>query len=389
MLIIFFLAVIFCVYTYAGFPIILHLRARASSRQNDSEKVTVQTATDSSGTSSDKPLPTVSVLIAAHNEADRLPNKLASLRALDYPTERLQICIVSDGSSDNTVEWLKSQSDITWDHYEPAAGKPTALNRAVELATGEFLVFTDARQLISANAVQALISRFDDDQIGAVSGELVLSDDGVNEAANIGLYWRYEKWIRMNEAKIFSTTGATGALYAIRRTDASRLPADTLLDDFETPIGLLKQGRRTVFEPAAKAFDAAESEAEKEFLRKSRTLAGNFQSFSRNLWLFSPAKNRVWWQFLSHKVARLLVPYAMLIAFIASALGQGVFLSLMFWAQVALYVFGFAAIAFPQYAQSKYINIIKVFLTLNAAAVVGAYNYFTGQSSIRWKKSSI
>jgi len=200
MLIIFFLAVIFCVYTYAGFPIILHLRARASSRQNDSEKVTVQTATDSSGTSSDKPLPTVSVLIAAHNEADRLPNKLTSLRALDYPTERLQICIVSDGSSDNTVKWLQSQADITWDHYEPAAGKPTALNRAVELATGEFLVFTDARQLISANAVQALISRFDDDQIGAVSGELVLSDDGVNEAANIGLYWRYEKWIRMNEA---------------------------------------------------------------------------------------------------------------------------------------------------------------------------------------------
>lgn len=385
MLIVFILAVAFCVYTYAGFPIILHLRAKAFAR-----KATVdQSVENSSGLLSDAELPTVSVLVAAHNEADRLPAKLASLRALDYPAGQLQICVVSDGSSDNTVEWLQSQADISWDHYEPAAGKPTALNRAVELATGEFLVFTDARQMISANAVRALVSRFDDDQIGAVSGELVLSDDGVSEAANIGLYWRYEKWIRMNEARIFSTTGATGALYAIRRADASRLPEDALLDDFETPIGLLKQGRRTVFEPSAKAFDAAETDAGKEFVRKSRTLAGNYQSFSRNRWLFSPAKNRVWWQFLSHKVARLMVPYAMLVAFVASAFGQGVFLSLMFWGQVALYVFGFAAIAFPQYATSKYINIIKVFLTLNAAAVVGAYNYFTGQSSVRWKKNSV
>ena len=179
MLIVFFLAVVFCIYTYAGFPIILHLRATAFARK--AETVAAQITTDSSNASSDMPLPTVSVLVAAHNEADRLPIKLSSLRALDYPTERLQICIVSDGSSDDTVEWLQSQADITWDHYEPAAGKPTALNRAVELATGDFLVFTDARQMISANAVRALLSRFDDDQIGAVSGELVLSDDGINE----------------------------------------------------------------------------------------------------------------------------------------------------------------------------------------------------------------
>lgn len=382
MLMLFILSVLFIVYTYFLFPLSLELRYRLSKqaisgRANQAKGV--ETA--------DNELPSVSVLIAAHNEITSLPQKLDSLRAQNYPVEQLQIVVVSDGSSDGTAEFLQKQNDIVWDHYEPAEGKPTALNRAVSLASGEFLVYTDARQSLSSDAIRALINRFTSADIGAVSGELVLSDDGVTEAASVGLYWRYEKWIRLNEARLFSTTGATGALYAIRRRDAIELEPDTLLDDFETPIALLKQGKRTVFETEALAFDRAESDSGREFLRKSRTLAGNFQSFMRNKWLFLPNRNPVWWQFLSHKVARLLVPYALVLAFLSAAFGGGWFLSVMFWVQVVFYLAGLLAILLPGLEKNKLFNVIKVFLQMNAAAVIGAKNYFTGQSSVRWKKA--
>jgi len=380
MLILFSIAVFFCIYTYFLFPVFLHLKA-ARSRESDTEKNTLTKIRESE-------LPSVSVLLAVHNEASNLPNKLASLRALDYPQDLIQICVVSDGSTDDTVRYLESQSDITWDHYAPAAGKPTALNRAVDMATGEVLLFTDARQAVSENSARALVSRLQDENVGAVSGELVLSDDGVTEAANVGLYWRYEKWIRYNESLLFSTTGATGALYVIRRKDAIELPSDTLLDDFETPINLLRQKRRTVFEPEAKAFDRAESDSSREFTRKVRTLAGNIQSFSRNTWLFSPTSNAVWWQFLSHKVARLLVPYALLLAFVAAWVGQGWFLATAFWLQVIFYGLGILTFLAPRLSEMKMLNIIKLFLQLNAAAVVGTFRYIAGRSSVTWKGRS-
>lgn len=372
----FWLAVLFCVYTYALFPLWLHVRARAIPEPQ-------RMALDE--------YPKVSVVIAAHNEASNIPSKLASLQALDYPADKLEFVFVSDGSSDQTVNLLeqaqKSNSGLVVSHYEPAAGKPTALNKGVELASGDVLVFMDARQTVSANAIKSLTERLMLPEIGAVSGELSLADDQGMEAVNVGLYWRYEKWIRQNESKLFSTTGATGALYAIRKQDFVPHQADVLLDDFDTPVSILAQGRRTVFEPDAKVFDRAESSASGEFRRKSRTLAGNFQSFMRHRWLFSPTKNPVFLQFLSHKVFRLFVPYAMLIAFVASMFGSGLFLKTMFVLQVIFYAIGLANMAGVKALDNKLFNFIKVFLQLNAAAVAGAVRYLSGSASVRWKQS--
>ena len=122
--------------------------------------------------------------------------------------------------------------------------------------------------------------------------------------------------------------------------------------------------------------------------RKVRTLAGNIQSFSRNVWLFSPASNAVWWQFLSHKVARLLVPYALLLAFIAAWIGQGWFLTTAFWLQVLFYGLGILAFLVPRLSDMKLLNIIKLFLQLNAAAVIGTFRYIAGRSSVTWKGRS-
>lgn len=378
----FLLSVLFCCYTYAIFPLLLHWRARPYAREAAAKEGSAANVPDSG-----RVWPGVSVVIAAHNELQRLPIKMESLRALDYPADRLQIVVVSDGSTDGTAEYLEQLSDVDSDHYEPAAGKPTALNRAMELCKGEIVVFMDARQRVSANTIKSLVPHFDDNEVGAVSGELVLSDNGQTEATNVGLYWRYEKWIRQNESLLFSTTGATGALYAIRKNDAVVLPVDTLLDDFITPIETLKHGKRTIFETGALAFDEAEEDSGREFQRKARTLAGNYQAFARQSWLFSPRRNPVFWQFLSHKVFRLLVPYAMLLAFLASVIGSGGFLKLMFWLQVVFYGAGIAGFLLPKSVDNKLLNFIKVFLQLNAAAVVGAYRYLTGKAAVRWKAS--
>ena len=372
----FWVAVLFCLYTYALFPLWLAFRVRSRPAR------------------ARKPLehyPSVSVIIAAHNEELNIHSKLASLKALDYPNGQLELVFVSDGSTDGTVKLLSdAQSSIEGlklVHYSPAAGKPTALNKGVAVANGQVLVFMDARQSVSSNSLKALTERLMADDIGAVSGELSLADNEGVESANVGLYWRYEKWIRQNESQLFSTTGATGALYAIRKSDFQPHRDDVLLDDFDTPVSILAQGKRTVFEPDAQVFDKAQASASGEFRRKSRTLAGNFQSFTRHRWLFNPKKNPVFLQFLSHKVFRLMVPYAMLVALLSSMLGSGMFLKLMFMLQVLFYAAGLANMTGVKALDNKLFNFIKVFLQLNAAAVVGAVRFVTGNANVRWKQS--
>lgn len=365
----------FCVYTFAVFPLVLHMRAKHVRVQQPATPIS---------------LPTVSIVIAAHNEADNLSKKFRSLAELDYPRELLEVVVVSDGSTDNTVAVLERECTLRRGYryfdYEHSAGKPTALNFAVGIATGEILVFMDARQRVGSDCVKYLVAALLQPGVGAVSGELHL--EGANgDAANVGLYWRYEKWIRMNESRLFSTTGATGALYAIRRIDYVEHKADVLLDDFDTPVSLLKQHKRTLFVPEAQVFDSTQDSASGEFHRKARTLAGNLQSFSRNKWLFSPKHNPVWWQFLSHKVFRLMVPIAMSLCLLAAIFGEGLFLKVMLAGQIGFYGVGLLGIFNLIPIESKLLNFVKVFIVLNAATVVGGYRYLTGRTTVRWRRT--
>ncbi|MEM6986035.1 MAG: glycosyltransferase family 2 protein [Pseudomonadota bacterium] len=371
---IFLLCAGFVFYAYLLFPLLLHWRAR-----------------NLPPLSAEPPAewPTLSIVIAAHNEAPNLPGKCRSLEALDYPADKVQWVIVSDGSTDNSADavrpWFEGREDRIFHAYDTPKGKCGALNEGVALATGDVILFMDARQPVSENAAKVLVPFLDKPEFGAATGELILSDDTSLEAANFGLYWRYEKWIRDNESRLFSTTGVTGALYAIRRADFTPNPIGTLLDDFDTPIGLLKQGKRTVFVPGAYAFDAASDDIKQEFRRKVRNLGGNWQSFMRNKWLFSPSKNPVWLQFLSHKLARLLVPWALIGALLAAALGSGWFLTMAFWVQVAFYGLAVCSYLDLRFARSGVFNIAKVFVQMNAAAFVATLRYFGSRKAISWR----
>ncbi len=210
------------------------------------------------------------------------------------------------------------------------------------MAEHDVLVFADARQLFAADALRALVSPMADSRVGGVSGALVLdveSGDQRGFGDGVGAYWRFEKWLRSQESCIGSTVGATGAIHAIRRSLWQPLPPDTILDDVLAPMRVVLAGYRVVFEGAARAFDQATSSAPDEFRRKSRTLAGNYQLLRFEPRLLVPWANPIWVQFVSHKMGRLLVPYALVVLLVASGAlaAAGWLYALAFACQVVFY----------------------------------------------------
>lgn len=333
--IVFWGAIAFVLYVYAGYPVLLALWARLRGGADSAGQVPPADSAD---------LPRVSVILAARNEARRLPARIDNLLASDYPADRLEIIVASDGSTDDTVAALGPYRRRVTVLNLPATGKAGALNAAVMHATNPILVFADARQRFAPDAIRRLVARFSDQGIGAVSGELVLDCEQTPDARQpstpcrpgqpgpasgetasrstigdgVGAYWKYEKWLRRNEATVASTVGVTGAIYAMRRWLWQPLPMDAILDDVMGPMRLVQRGYRVAFEPAARAFDQTSDDAPAELRRKVRTLAGNFQLLRYEPRLIVPVVNPVWLQFVSHKIARLLVPYA-LIALLASS----------------------------------------------------------------------
>ncbi|MBI3802506.1 MAG: glycosyltransferase family 2 protein [Nitrospirae bacterium] len=279
-------------------------------------------------------LPSVSVILAVYNEEKLIEQKLRNLFELEYPSSLLQIIVSSDGSEDQTEAkvacWQEAHQDgpVLMLLTAPAhVGKAAALNRAVAHAWGEVVVFIDARQILDRNAILHLVSNFADERVGAVSGELILMDrPGGKGVVSVGLYWRYEKWLRKMESDVDSMLGATGAIYALRRSLYDPIPTETILDDVLIPMQAVFRGYRVVFEPKALAYDFVPRRAESEFLRKVRTLAGNYQLLWEVGALWSLKKNRLFFQFFSHKVARLLVPFMLILLLLSNLfLTQGIY----------------------------------------------------------------
>jgi len=304
---------LFIAYVYIGYPLVLAIwsavRRRPISRCYSE--------------------PTVSMIIAAYNEREEIQRRIENCLALDYPKNKIEIIAALDGSTDGT--------DVLAREYEKHGirilnlpvhqGKAAALNCALAVANGEILLFGDARQVFAPNAVRELVANFADPRIGAVSGELVLLDESGCEAKDaIGFYWRYEKKLRLMEGQIHSTLGCTGAIYAIRRELAEPLPENIILDDVMLPMRAVLQGHRVVLDGHARAFDRVASTPEAEYQRKIRTLMGNYQLILQMPELLLPWKNPVFFQFLSHKIGRLIAPYAFLALAVSNLFLRGYYL---------------------------------------------------------------
>jgi cellulose synthase/poly-beta-1,6-N-acetylglucosamine synthase-like glycosyltransferase len=359
------------VYTYAGYPLLLLLWSRLAPRS-------LRTRPDFE--------PSVSVCIAVHDGERYLRDKIRSLTELDYPPEKLEILLCSDGSTDGTVglahELALADPRIQVFSTAERRGKPSALNLLREQARGEVLLMTDVRQTLSPPSLRALLEPLADPGVGCVSGTLVLAGETGPSA-----YWRYERFIRSCEARRGSMVGVSGSLYAVRRDDFRELPCDVLLDDMFVPLSLVRWKKCTVLSDRALAFDEA-CDDEREFGRKVRTLAGNYQLVAKMPWLLVPGKNGLWFELVSHKLLRLICPWALLILFwgsgalafdptlpVAAALAWRALWS----AQLLFYAL---ALLGPRAGRAGV--VARTFVVLNAAAVVGLWRFLRGSQAVTW-----
>ena len=367
MKILFWLSLVLTTYTYFGYAIWLwiyaHLRKRPVLRSTNT--------------------PSVSIIIAARNEEASLPAKIENLRLLDYPQDQLQIIVASDGSTDQTADILRDHAnDILPVVLEESRGKAGALNEAVKLATGDILVFLDARQTVDGDAVSELVACFADPEVGAVSGELLLESAPGQSAANaLGIYWKIEKIVRKLESASGSVVGVTGAIYAIRREHYTEIPHGTLLDDVFVPMNVARTGKRVIFQPSAIARDRLFSQKGKEFSRKVRTLTGNYQLLGLAPWLLSPA-NPLLFRFVSHKLLRLLIPLLLILMLVASLMSRGPFFKAAFWLQILFYVLAVLGTLSPSTRRFKPVAIANTFVMLNAAAALAFYNFVVGRNRV-------
>ena len=328
--------------------------------------------------------PTVSVIMVVRNEEKILESKLQNLFSLDYPQDQLQIVVVSDGSTDRTEQILHECARDARVHVilnQLPKGKAGGLNDALEVAHGEIVVFTDARQRIDASAVRLLAENFADPRVGCASGELMLGDPENGESGQgLGLYWRIEKQIRELESSSGSVVGATGALYAARRELLTHVPAGTILDDVFLPMHIVRQGKRVVFDHRAIAWDSPDLGAEREFSRKVRTLSGNYQLVQFAPWLLG-RKNPIRFEFISHKLLRLAVPMALAALLVCSLIIKSPFYKAIFWAQVLFYALSLISLAHlaRRGILARVADAAGTFVLLNGAAVVALANFVSGK----------
>lgn len=268
----------------------------------------------------------VSVIVASRDDAGAIRERVRDALAADYPVGLLEVVVARDagGPDPAPFELADVGTAARIVRGDAPGGKASALNAAVRVASGDVLVFTDTAQRFMPNAIATLAAALEEPGIGAVSGALRLRSD-VTASRSSSLaerYWRFERWLRGEEARIHSTVGVTGAIYAMRRTDWRPLPAGVLCDDLYIPMELVLRGFRVGFEREAQAIDERRFEAAQEYQRKVRTLTGVLQVC---LWLpavMVPIRNPIWLQFVCHKLLRLLTPYFALVALVA-AIGAG------------------------------------------------------------------
>ena len=367
-------AFLFVAYTYAGYPLIAAGMARWRPRRwyrDPKEKFAV------------------TIIMPVHNGAAILEAKMQHLLALDPDIVR-QIIVVSDGSTDDTAIMLEEFRDprLKVLPLTEQVGKAEALNQALLKAIHEVVVFVDIRPRLEEGALRSMISNFADRQVGCVAGELVVTRGDAQDAAASsmgGAYWKYEQWIRTSEANWNSPVGVYGGFYAVRRRLSRSFPPGLILDDMFQPLTVIRQGYRSVLDRSATVTDTWPATAKGEFQRKVRTLAGNFQLVAAAPWILS-GDNPVRFQLVSHKLFRLLVPYALLLMLVTAwALGH----SSALWMAVAIAQTAFWGLALLGLAVripvlNKFLGPAGALLVLNAAAVAGLFR-FVFTSGPLWK----
>lgn len=336
-------------------------------------------------------LPFVSVIVAAHNEEHVIRERVENLLALDYPPDRCEIVIASDGSTDRTCDIVREFSDprVRLLAFDRNRGKSAVLNDGVAAARGEILLLSDANTMLDSQAARLLARWFSNPDVDVVSGRLVLVDPVTGRNVD-GIYWAYETFMKRSEARLGALLGANGAIYAIRRSHFQPLPSRIAVDDLVVPLlARLQSNRGIVYEQDALAYEETPAEIGTEFTRRSRIGAGGFQSLSL-LWpLLNPLRGWIALAFLSHKVLRWICPFFLVGAMAGSTLlVASPLYGSMFAAQVALYALALAVYAWPRLGDvHRVLRVPTMFAAMNLALLAGFYRWALGRQGGTWQRT--
>lgn len=358
-------------FTYFGYPASLLLLGRVRGR--DVMKAMIQ--------------PSVTFIVTVHNEEARIRAKLDNTVALDYPKDRLQVLVASDGSSDRTNEIVRGYSHhgISLVDLADRRGKENAQREAVKRATGDIIVFSDVATTMEPGGLRQLISNFADPSVGCVSSEdRLLGKDG--KPSGEGLYIRYEMWLRRLESRASSLVGLSGSLFAARKEVCEDFSSE-MQSDFRTVLNSMKMGLRGVTDPDAVGIYQDTADPKREWDRKIRTVVRGLTVFFRHLELLNVFQHGLFsYQLFCHKLLRWSVPLFLILAFgsnlwlVHVSFTYGILLML----QIALYGFGVMGLLRPKMQDIILVKIPAYFLAVNASILFAWWRYLSGQRIVTW-----
>jgi cellulose synthase/poly-beta-1,6-N-acetylglucosamine synthase-like glycosyltransferase len=367
------------VYAYAGYPLVISVLARLFGRYRRPPRLNVEN------------LPSVTLVIAAYNEAAVIEDRLRNALALQYPKDMLEILVCTDGCTDGTDRIVRSYADrgVRVLAFPERRGKSAVLNDAVKAARGEVVVFSDANTFTHPLAIQNLIRWFDDPRVTAVCGKLVLTDPETGRNVD-GLYWKYETFLKMQEGKLGALLGANGGIYALRVSRFVRIPDETIVDDLVIPLlAKVHNGGDIVYDTAAVAEEETPARLRAEFHRRSRIGAGGFSCLALLAGLLNPLRGWVCFTFLSHKLLRWCCPFLLICLLATTALlwEQPIYRAL-FLAQFGFYTVSILAAYLPgRHPALRVLRLCSMFTGMNLALLVGFGRWLRNTQSATWKRT--
>jgi len=339
--------------------------------------------------------PSVTIIVAAYNEADFIKEKISNTLELDYPQDKVSFIFVTDGCTDNTPEIIAGYSRIMLMHQTGRSGKIAAVHRAMQQVNSEVVIFTDANTFLNRDALLNICRHYADASVGAVSGEKRVSIANVGDAtAGEGFYWKYESKLKTWDSELYSVVGAAGELFSIRTNLYEPVPADTILDDFMISMLIAKRGYRIVYEPQAYATENGSENVQEELKRKIRIAAGGIQSIVRLKSLLDPFHHFVLsFQYISHRVLRWTVtPFLMILAFLLNIVIEFKSPSFVYSVLLVCQSIFYASSLLGWFSEKRHIKIKVLFIPyyfcmMNYAVIAGLRRYFAGSQSAVWEKA--
>lgn len=372
--ILFFIAIFLIFYVYVGYPFMALLLGFIINR----------------GVASAANEPLITILIAAYNEEEFIDATVKNKLALDYPQDRLEIIVISDGSSDQTDTIVKAIYDprVSLIRQEPRAGKTSALNLAVPQAKGEIVVFSDANSIYATDTLRLLAEAFSDRSVGYVTGKMIYANtDGTPIGNGCSAYMRYENMVRSIETRIGSVVGVDGGIDAVRASLYRPMKAEQL-PDFVLPLMVVEQGYRVVFEPRALLWENSLKEAADEYKMRVRVSLRAFWALYDMRVLLLPWLNPLFaWQLWSHKVLRYLCFIALSIAYVTNfmLLGKNLFFCIVFLTQTGCYLAALTAPVMERIGLSNALfSFARYFFLLNVASAYAFFKFLMGKKQVLW-----